>query len=160
MINPKAYRLPTSVLPRQYNIALDARLGRAAFSGNVAIQLDVVAPTSEIEVHARDLQVSGAQLTTSDQVLAGMVQLDAEREIAIIQFEQPLPVGPATLSLDFAGTISESREGLFESKDGPDAVLCSQCEATGARAILRASTSPPSRPVSPGRCRPRRARRC
>jgi aminopeptidase N len=132
-MNPKAYRLPTSVLPRQYDIALDARLARTEFSGRVAIQLEVVTPTSAIELHARDLQVTDAQFTTSGEPQMGTVQLDADREIAIIQFGQPLPLGPATLSLAFAGTLSTGREGRFESKDGPDIVLCSHCEPTGAQ---------------------------
>jgi puromycin-sensitive aminopeptidase len=135
-MNPKAYRLPTSVVPRQYEIALDARLGVADFHGQVAIQLEVVSPTSEVVLHARDLRVSEAQLAVGDQQLAGEVRLDAEREIAIVAFGQPLPTGPATLTLAFAGAISTSREGLFESKDGPDDLLASQCEPTGARAIL------------------------
>jgi puromycin-sensitive aminopeptidase len=135
-MNPKAYRLPTSVFPRQYDVALDARLGRAEFSGRVAIELEALAPTSAIELHARDLQVTDAQLTTSGLLLAGTVQLDADREIAIIKFGHPVPAGPATLRLAFAGQISTSREGLFESKDGPDDLLCSHCEPTGARAIL------------------------
>jgi puromycin-sensitive aminopeptidase len=135
-MNPKAYRLPTTVLPRQYDIALDARLGSSEFHGRVAIQLAVAAPTNVIELHARDLQVTNAQLAVQDQTLPGDVQLDADREIAIIQFGQPLPTGPSTLTLDYTGTISQSREGLFESKDGPAALLSSQCEPTGARSIL------------------------
>ncbi|HEX6123194.1 MAG TPA: M1 family metallopeptidase, partial [Ktedonobacterales bacterium] len=134
--NPKAYRLPTSVVPRFYQIALDARLGRAEFHGQVAIQLEVLAPTSEIALHARDLRVSEAQLAMRGEPLIGEARLDAEREIAIIAFGQPLPIGPATLSLTFSGSISTSREGLFESKDGPDDLLCSHCEPTGARAIV------------------------
>jgi puromycin-sensitive aminopeptidase len=135
-MNPKAYRLPTSVLPRQYDIAIAARLGTEEFGGRVAIQLEVAAPTAAIELHARDLQVTDAQLTAQGQTLPGVVTLDADREIAIIQFAEPLPIGPATLALAFAGKISSSLEGLFLSKDGADELLCTQCEATGARAVF------------------------
>jgi puromycin-sensitive aminopeptidase len=124
------------VLPRQYDIALAARLGSEGFQGHVTIRFEVVTATDTITLHARDLQVTNAQVTSQDQILPGVVTLDPDREIAVLQFAQPLPVGPATLALAFAGTVSNSREGLFLSKDGPDEVLCSQCEATGARAII------------------------
>ena len=135
-MNPKAYRLPTSVLPRHYDIALEARLGSEEFGGRVAIQLEVVAPTDAIELHARDLRVTDAQLTLQGRTLPGAVTLDADREIAIVQFAEPLPAGPAALALAFAGKVGNSREGLFLSKDGADELLCTQCEATGARAIF------------------------
>jgi puromycin-sensitive aminopeptidase len=135
-MNPKAYRLPTSVLPRQYDITLQAWLGGKEFEGRVAIQLEVVAPTSVIELHARDLRVTEAVLTLQDQTLPGAVTLDADREIVIAQFAEPLPAGPATLALTFAGKVTNSREGLFLSKDGPDELLCTHCEPTGARAIF------------------------
>ncbi|MFI5278358.1 MAG: M1 family metallopeptidase, partial [Ktedonobacterales bacterium] len=67
---------------------------------------------------------------------AATVAPDAEREIATLTLDGTAPAGGATLALDFAGSLSPSLEGLFLSKDGPDEMLCSQCEATGARAII------------------------
>src|SRR5215469_6229550 len=134
--NPKAYRLPTHTLPRHYDIALDARLGSETFRGTVAIQLDITAPTDRIELHARDLHVGSATLTAGSQSLSGEVTLDADRELAIVAFAQSLPTGPASLDLAFDGKVSSGLEGLFVSKDGTEELLCTQCEATGARAIL------------------------
>src|SRR5262245_52960510 len=135
-MDPKAYRLPAGVRPRHYDIALDARLGREVFSGRVAIDLDIAAPSDTIKLHARDLDVSSALLTARNRDLPGTVTLDAEREIAIIHFAEPLPAGSAMLDVAFTGKVSSGLEGLFLSKDGPDELLCTQCEATGARAIL------------------------
>ncbi len=135
--DPKAYRLPTTVRPRHYAIALDARPGRDSFHGALTIELTLAEPTNSIELHARDLDLSNARLTSATgQTSVASVTLDAEREIARIKLRGKAPAGDATLALDFAGHLSPSLEGLFLSKDGPDEMLCSQCEATGARAII------------------------
>ncbi|HET9110073.1 MAG TPA: M1 family metallopeptidase [Ktedonobacterales bacterium] len=135
--DPKAYRLPTTVRPRHYAITLDARPGRDTFSGSVSIQVSIAAPTNTIELHAHDLDVTNARLASANsQTFAASVALDADREIAVITLDGTTPAGGATLTLDFAGHLSPSLEGLFLSKDGPDEMLCTQCEATGARAII------------------------
>jgi puromycin-sensitive aminopeptidase len=135
--DPKAYRLPTTTRPRQYEITLDARPGRETFTGSLTAHISIAAPTNTIELHARDLDISRAQLTSaSGQAFAATVALDADREIAIITLDGQAPAGGATLSLDFVGHLSPSLEGLFLSKDGPAEMLCTQCEATGARAII------------------------
>lgn len=135
-MNPKAYRLPMAVLPRQYTIFLDARPGSKQFSGRVTIQIELSTPTKTIELHARDLRISAAGLTLHAQILPAAITLAPEREIALLTFAETLPPGPATLDLTFTGTISATLEGLFLSTDGPDELLCTHCEVTGARAIL------------------------
>jgi len=135
--NPKAYRLPPTVRPRHFEIALDARPGRETFSGSLAVQVSIAAPTNTIELHARDLTITNAWLASPNgQTFAATVAPDAEREIVTLTLDGTAPAGGATLSLDFAGSLSPSLEGLFLSKDGPDEMLCTQCEATGARAII------------------------
>jgi puromycin-sensitive aminopeptidase len=135
--DPKAYRLPAVVRPRHYGITLDTRPGRDTFSGSLSVQVSIASPTNTIELHARDLDITNAQLVgAGGKAFAGAVTPDAEREIAVITLDGTAPEGDATLSLDFAGRLSPSLEGLFLSKDGPDEMLCSQCEATGARAII------------------------
>ncbi len=135
-MNPKAYRLPTHTLPRHYDIALDARLGVEQFQGHVAIQLEIAAPTDTIELHARELRIADAALTIQDRILLGTVTLDPARELAAIQFPETLPAGSATLEITYTGAVSKGLEGLFLSKDGSDELLATQCETTGARAIL------------------------
>ena len=135
--NPKAYRLPLTVRPRHYSITLDARPGRETFSGTLAVQVSIAAPTNTIELHARDLTLSNARVESpSGQSFSVTIAPDAEREIAVLTLDGEAPAGGATLTLDFAGSLSPSLEGLFLSKDGPNEMLCTQCEATGARAII------------------------
>ena len=123
-MNPKAYRLPTGVLPRHYDITLDARPDGEAFHGRVVITLDITTPTDTIELHARTLDVTAARLTAGDRDLTGTVTADADREIAVIRFPETLPTGPAALDLAFTGKVGDGLEGLFRSKDGADELLC------------------------------------
>ncbi len=135
--DPKAYRLPETVRPRAYQIAIDARPGRDTFFGSVTVRVAIATPTRAIELHARDLEITNARLTSaSGQTLPATVTRDPEREIAVIALDEQAVEGEATLAFDVAGRLSPSLEGLFLSKDGPDEMLCTQCEPTGARAII------------------------
>lgn len=69
-MNHKAYRLPMSVLPRQYDIALNVRLGSTAFRGHVTIRLEIATPTNAIALHARALNIIDARLTLQTQTLS------------------------------------------------------------------------------------------
>ncbi len=132
----KAYRLPRQIWPRHYTIALDARMGVAAFHGRVTIELDIQETRRTIELHAHDLDISQARLTARARTLTGEVSLDASRELATLDFGEPLAVGAATLELEFQGMIGQALRGLYLSQDGGDAVLSTQCEATYARYIF------------------------
>ncbi len=135
-MNPRAYRLPTYILPRRYDIALETGLDSPVFRGSVAITLDVREHCREIELHARDLLIAEARLQLDARTLPGAVTLDREREVATIQFEEPLPLGSATLHLSFEGKVSLGMAGLYLASDGPERLLCTQFEATDARAAF------------------------
>lgn len=134
--NPKAYRLPTNVLPRRYEIDLDARLGRKETYGRVTIQLDIQEARDTIELHAREMQIHEARLTINGRTLEGAIRQDEEREMAEVRFDEPLPAGEARLDITFTGQVSDGLEGLYLAKDGPEECLCTQCEESEARAIF------------------------
>ena len=135
-MNPKAYRLPKHILPRRYDIDIDARLGREEFSGKVVIQLDIIEPCETIELHARDLEITDARLTVDGKDLKGKVEPNSESEMVAVKFKEAIPTGQATLTLAFEGKVSEGLEGLYLAQDGPEKCLCTQCEETEARAIF------------------------
>ncbi len=135
-MDPKAYRLPQHVRPKRYDIELDTRLGVPEFTGRVSITLDLGEPCDLIELHARDLRLFEAQLDGDGQTHPGDVTLDAERETATIKFGKPLPTGSATLHLRFVGQLSRGMEGLYLASDGPEQVICTQFQATDARAAF------------------------
>src|SRR5215469_10667334 len=110
-MNPKAYRLPHTVIPRHYSIEIDARVGREELLGNVTIQLDIMTPCSAIELHAREMRIHEATVEAGGRTLAGTVTLDADREVAVIEMPEELPRGPAKLHLEYVGRVSSGLVG-------------------------------------------------
>lgn len=135
-MQPTDYRLAQHAQPRRYDLALAARLGDAAFSGQVTIQLDIQESHDWLELHALDLQLRTAWITVDGQRRPGTITGDPIRQVATIRFAVPLPTGPATLEIAFDGQISQGLEGLYLAQDGQEQLLCTQCQATAARAIF------------------------
>jgi puromycin-sensitive aminopeptidase len=135
-MSTSTYRLPSHALPRRYDVQLDARLGRAEFTGRVAILLDLHIASDVLELHARDLTILSSQLRVGDQTLAAEVEPDAENERVIFRFAQAIPAGAAELSVTFTGQVSQTLKGLYLSQNPPEQVLCTQCESIDARAIF------------------------
>ena len=135
-MEPNAYRLPDIVRPERYDLALAARLDAEAFTGRVTIQCRIVRPTDTIELHARDLTLAQVALTAGGRTLPGTVDLVPEAEMARIHLPETVEPGTATLEIAYTGRVNPGLEGLYRATDGPESLLCTQCEATAARQIL------------------------
>ena len=98
------YRLDRRVVPSAYQISLAPNLVDFTFEGHVDIAVRVEEATSTIVVNARDLQLTTALLQTGDVTyLSAPAVLDAQYETASFTFAEELPLGDATLSIDFVG---------------------------------------------------------
>jgi puromycin-sensitive aminopeptidase len=135
-VNPKAYRLPHHAVPVQYDIEIDARLDRDTFEGQVHIELALVEACEVIELHARDLTLTEAQVRIGARTWPGTITVDPEREVAAIRFAEQLPPGPATLTVAYGGVLNPLLKGLYRGEDGPEQMLCTQAEETDARSIF------------------------
>jgi puromycin-sensitive aminopeptidase len=133
-----AYRLPRHIWPISYHIDLHTDPGRADFQGAVTIEMDVQRESSAIEMHARDLQITEARLDSGGGPVPLGVELDPERQRVIFtpQGGASVPPGRATLHATFAGRPSPNLHGLYLATDGHERMICTQCEATDARAIF------------------------
>lgn len=135
-MSTSTYRLPSHASPRRYDVQLDAQLGREEFGGHVIIALQLHEANDTIDLHARDLTVTDANLIIDGQSYPAIVTIDPDNERIILQFSQAFPVGEASLSLTFSGKVSQNLKGLYLAQNRPEQVLCTQCEATDARAIF------------------------
>ena len=135
-MSTSTYRLPTHASPRHYDIQLDAQVGREDFRGQVTIALDLHAANDTIDLHARDLTIKAATLTIDGQSQPATVAVDADNERIVLHFPRVFPVGEASLQLTFSGKVSQTLKGLYLAQNRPEQVLCTQCEATDARAIF------------------------
>jgi puromycin-sensitive aminopeptidase len=135
-MSTSTYRLPSHASPRRYDIQLDAQVGREDFTGQVTIALELHRAHDTIDLHARDLIITDANLSMDGQRQAAVVTTDRDNERIVLQFPQAFPAGSASLSLTFSGKVSDTLRGLYLAQNRPEQVLCTQCEATDARAVF------------------------
>ncbi|XP_024545712.1 aminopeptidase M1 isoform X1 [Selaginella moellendorffii] len=113
-------RLPTSVLPRHYNLRLKPDLQACVFDGDLSVDVEVVEGVDEIIINAADLKVRDGSVsfrpTGSSQVLKpATLDLVTDHEILVMKFKEALPVGQGTLSMSFEGTLNDQMKGFYRS---------------------------------------------
>ncbi|MCH7608113.1 MAG: M1 family metallopeptidase [Chloroflexi bacterium] len=140
MTSPTAYRLPSTVRPRHYDLTFEPNFDSFTFEGTATVTLTLDEPTSVVQLHAADLSISAASALLADgtTVPAAAIDLEEEAERLTISFAAPLPAGEAKLTLAFAGTLNDQMRGFYrssyETPSGTTEHLAStQFEATDAR---------------------------
>ncbi|WCO65932.1 M1 family metallopeptidase [Iamia majanohamensis] len=138
MAAPDPHRLPPTVVPQRYDLRLRPDLGAATFTGEVAIDVEVVEATGEVVLNAVELTVDEAWVVRDGARTDAEVALDEEAERATLTLPTPLPEGPATVHLRFAGILNDKLRGFYRSTFTDDdgstrAIATTQFEATDAR---------------------------
>jgi puromycin-sensitive aminopeptidase len=109
------HRLPRTVVPRRYDLELAPDLATGRFTGTVTIALDVAETTSEFALHATGLAVELRELRAGGATVPATITLDDATDRVVVHAGVPLALGPASLALDFHGTLSDSLVGLYRS---------------------------------------------
>ncbi len=131
-------RLPKTVVPLGYRIAVTPDLAARTLRGSETIVLDVRRPTARIVFNTLNLTVRGARL---DGVPAGRVRTRNDAQLTTVSLGRPLAVGRHTLALEYTGKIESSAQGLFAqpyvTPGGRRGVMLStQFESTDARRMF------------------------
>ncbi|XP_015339309.1 endoplasmic reticulum aminopeptidase 1 [Marmota marmota marmota] len=137
-------RLPEHVIPVHYDLMIHANLSTLTFSGSTEIEITASQPTSTIILHSHRLQISkatlrkGAALERASEKLLRVLEYPPHEQIALLAPEPLLTGLPYTVTIDFAGNLSESFHGFYKStyrtKEGEVRILAStQFEPTAAR---------------------------
>jgi puromycin-sensitive aminopeptidase len=130
----RTYRLPRHVRPTAYDAALSVDLDGRRFSGRIRIEVALSAPADELVLHAAELEVARAAVRVGGaDVPAADVRAVPVSETVVLRFPAPLPAGPATLDLAFAGAISPGLRGLYLAGGG---IAATQFEAADARRVF------------------------
>ena len=139
MPSTDAVTLPQNVMPRRYRLRLQPDLDSFTFSGDQAVDIEILEPTSSITLNAMDLWIRGASVNVDGTAIAaGTISLDSANETATLEFGQELPTGPARLDMSFTGVLNDKLLGFYRSEyvsqDGQARYLATtQFEATDAR---------------------------
>ncbi|HUX04851.1 MAG TPA: M1 family metallopeptidase [Acidimicrobiales bacterium] len=133
------YRLARTVVPSAYRIHLTPDLDAASFTGTIAIEVSVNEPVVSFSLNATELNLSPATVRVGDDVVVSHAPtFNADYETATFTFDGALPVGPATISLDFTGVLNDQLHGFYRSTFVDDTgvshvIATTQFEATDAR---------------------------
>jgi puromycin-sensitive aminopeptidase len=133
-----AYRLPRTVVPSHYDIAITPDLENASFAGAVGIDVDIAKATSTVVLNAIELDLQQAHITAGGVDYEARISYDEDQERVTLTVSSELPVGPARLALSFTGILNDDLRGFYRSvytdDDGVEKTIATtQFEATDAR---------------------------
>ncbi len=130
-------QLGDNVVPAHY--AVDLRIDPAAdtMSGVVAIDVDIKNATQQVWIHGKAMDVSDVFVTQGDALIKGIyTQIDpaeAPSGVARLNFETPVSVGAARLTIAFETPYNTSLFSAYKVKRGDDNYVVTQFEPMGAR---------------------------
>ncbi len=126
------FRLSRTVLPRRYDAQVSLDLEQKAFSGRQTVELSVEGATRQIVLHGISLEVQRAQLQAGGKTLTPTVAVLPQSETLVLTFGEELPVGAASLQVDWKGKFTEGLRGLYLAGK----VASTQFEAADARRLF------------------------
>lgn len=141
-------QLPRGVRPLHYDIAITPDAGAGSFTAQVAIDLEVLAPTRSITLNAAELSFASATLTPRIGTDAGTgaapqsarIAVDEQAQTATFSFPRPLAKGRYRLALDYTGVVQTQAAGLFsldyDSAGSRKRGLFTQFENSDARRMI------------------------
>jgi len=135
-------RLPGTVIPEAYRIDMRIDPDTDGYTGNVEIDVDVKSPVVRFFMHAKDMTITEATLTSGAKVIEltpDNVPLDlAPSGLLRLSSTTDLPTGDATLRLAYETPFNTSLNSAYKveraNDDGTrDAYIVTQMEPVGAR---------------------------
>jgi hypothetical protein len=135
-------QLPRTAVPHHYAIVVTPHAERLSFDGTVAIDLEIVKPTSVLVLNAADLQFSKAALTAPGKSpIDARISMDSDNQTVSFAFGRSLAPGVYRLDIAYSGKINTQANGLFaldyKNLEGKDSrALFTQFEAADARRFV------------------------
>jgi aminopeptidase N len=130
-------RLPTSVVPTHYSLALHPNADKLIFTAQLTVDLDVVTAVSAFVLNSKGLLFDSVAL---DMQTEADVTLDDKLQQATLHFPSAVSRGPHQLTIMYHGTITRGTLGFFamdyESASGKRRTLATNFEPASARTLL------------------------
>jgi len=129
-----AQRLPKTATPENYKLTFTPDLDSAKFEGDETITVRVLKPTSEITLHAVDIDFHEVTITSGGTSQKAKVTPQKENEMVVLAVEKPLAAGSASIHITYTGILNNEMRGLYLGKDDQGRkYAASQFESTDAR---------------------------
>jgi len=131
-------RLPKSVVPLDYSLAVVPDIGAGTIAGTESVRLRVRAPSRAIVFNSLNERLTDVRF---DGAPVAAVDSDDARQLTTVTLAQAAPVGEHTLSFSYTGKLETQPHGLFVqtylSFDGSHGQLLStKMESTDARRMF------------------------
>jgi aminopeptidase N/puromycin-sensitive aminopeptidase len=134
--NPaNAQRLPQTVRPDHYSLAITPDLKAATFTGIETIDITLTEPTDRITLNAAEItfqNVIGFEGSYA-RVPPAKVAVDKDKQQATFTFPYTLTPGKATLYIQYSGILNNELRGFYLSKTEHRNYAVTQFEPTDAR---------------------------
>jgi puromycin-sensitive aminopeptidase len=133
-MSDRDFRLSKNVLPRRYDLRIQADLEHWRFRGRSEIEIEMRQATRELTLHALDLEVSEVRAVLMDgRTIDAACTFDPSAETVTLRFTESLPAGRMRLCLSFAGEILARLRGFYRSQKDGGRYAATQFEAADAR---------------------------
>jgi aminopeptidase N len=141
-------RLPKTVVPLAYDIALTPDIPGRTTSGHEVVRVRVRTATKVVVFNTLEMSVKRASLGAAAGVPA--ISTDEKAQQTTLRFAHAIAPGTYDLTLDFAGKIGTQPEGLFvvpytTASGGKEEMLATQFESTDARRMFPGWDEPADR---------------
>jgi aminopeptidase N/puromycin-sensitive aminopeptidase len=133
-VSAYAQRLPKTVLPEHYTLALTPDLKAATFAGDETIDVTLLAPSKTITLNAIEIAFKSVKATGgTGMAQTATVSLDPDKEQATFTFPAELPAGKVKLAVAYTGILNNELRGFYLSKTDKRNYAVTQFESTDAR---------------------------
>ena len=133
------HRLPSSAVPRRYQITIEPDIPTASFTGTQTVTIDVREKITGLNLNAIELEISEASLVDDGGgIHPATIDYDEANERITVTPEAPIDPGEWQLNLAFAGVLNDRLRGFYRStytdEDGEEQTIATtQFEAADAR---------------------------
>ncbi len=129
-----AQRLPQIAVPESYQLRLAPDFSDNTFAGEETIQVQVLKPTTEIVLHAKDINFQSVRIASAGISQEATITLVPESQMARFTTAASINPGPATIHIRFTGTLNDELRGFYIGKDDQGhKYAATQLEDTDAR---------------------------
>ena len=128
-----AQRLSGGVVPEHYTLWFAPDLEKETFRGRQSIDVVLTEPTTEITLHAAELEFGAVTISSGGRTQTARVTIDPKTETATFTVPQPIAEGRATIQATYTGLLNDKLRGFYISKANGRKYAVTQLEATDAR---------------------------